>query len=617
MKYFVFVLSFVVFVWAWTPVAQAQGPLPFEYVSPQPGAELVSAGTSIAVRQGQEIDADTVTAALFQVTGASSGSHSGQALLADDGQTVIFTPDRPFTPGETVAVTIDGGLATVSGQVLEGTTFEFKVSPKDPSVSAQVSPLDTLLPGLPPVEDGLSPAQVITSPYVTVPGSWPELTVTVPANGTGDGYLFLSLFRLGDANNLPFQLILDNMGQPVFYQPRLSYDFKKQPNGLLSFFNIADRTYKVMDASYNIIDTYAAGNGYIADVHELQILPDNGHALLMIYDYQPVDMSLIVPGGVPTATVIGLVVQELDTSKNVVFQWRSWDHFYITDTVVSLTTPQVDYVHGNAIERDFDGNLLISSRHLDEITKINRQTGDVIWRWGGNRNEFTFTNADPFFHQHDIRRLPNGNVTLFDNGNTRTPTEYSRAVEFELDEVNKIATSVWEFRNTPDTFSFAMGNAQRKSNGNTVIGWGSTSDPGITEVKPNGDKAFELAYVAPYVSYRAFRFPWEGFPSWPPTLVLQTETPTTTLFYSWNGATNITHYRIYGGKTNEPDTLIANQVKGGFENSYDITGLLDEMCYFRVMPIDTQARTTQYSNVVFAENSVCANNTNYLPLIMK
>src|SRR2546422_8452549 len=49
-------------------------------------------------------------------------------------------------------------------------------------------------------------------------------------------------------------------------------------------------------------------------------------------------------------------------------------------------------VHGNSIELDSDGNLLLSSRHMSEITKIDRQTGDIIWRMGLNskHNDFTF-----------------------------------------------------------------------------------------------------------------------------------------------------------------------------------------------------------------------------------
>jgi hypothetical protein len=187
---------------------------------------------------------------------------------------------------------------------------------------------------------------------------------------------------------------------------------------------------------------------------------------MMSYDNQKVPMDTVVSGGDPNAEVIGLVIQEIDENKNVVFQWRSWDHFEITDAThnIDLTLPSIDYVHGNAIEIDTDGNILISSRHMDEITKIDRQTGEIIWRWGGEfceNNQFTFIN-DPvgFSHQHDIRKLPNGNFTLFDNGNLHDP-QFSRAVEYKLDEVNKTAELVWEYRNNPESYSFAMGSYRR------------------------------------------------------------------------------------------------------------------------------------------------------------
>jgi len=93
-----------------------------------------------------------------------------------------------------------------------------------------------------------------------------------------------------------------------------------------------------------------------------------------------------------------LVIQEVDTYGTVYFQWRSWDHFLITDATddINLLAANIDYVHGNAFEFDLDGNLLISSRHLDEITKINYETGDVIYRFGllSKNNEFIINN-DP------------------------------------------------------------------------------------------------------------------------------------------------------------------------------------------------------------------------------
>src|SRR5439155_9295233 len=196
-----------------------------------------------------------------------------------------------------------------------------------------------------------------------------------------------------------YHLMLDNSGEPIYYKrlegSSVAVDFKRQLTSTLTYFDFGLGDFQALDSSYNLVDTYRTGNGYKTDLHDLQLLA-NGHALLMSYDPEPVDMSQIVSGGSPTATVIGLIVQEIDISKNVVFEWRSWDHFNITDTTEPVSGTLVDYVHGNAVDQDQDGNLLISSRHMDEITKINRQTGDIIWRMGGKNNQFTFINDSQY-----------------------------------------------------------------------------------------------------------------------------------------------------------------------------------------------------------------------------
>ncbi|MCC6865482.1 MAG: aryl-sulfate sulfotransferase [Ignavibacteria bacterium] len=222
-------------------------------------------------------------------------------------------------------------------------------------------------------------------------------------------------------------------------------------------------------------------------------------------------MSLIIPGGHTNATVIGLIVQEIDQQNNVLFQWRSWDHMQITDaTQENLLDSVIDYVHGNAIEPDNDGNLLISSRHLDEITKINKTTGAIIWRLGGKNNMFTINDDIPFSHQHDIRRISNGNITFFDNGNFRFP-EYSRAAEYSLDETNHIATRVWQFHRDPQAISSWGGNAQRLPNGNTLIAWGGCVNT-VTEVKHDGTVVFEGSYVPGIFTYRGYKYDWESSP---------------------------------------------------------------------------------------------------------
>ncbi len=454
------------------------------------------------------------------------------------------------------------------------------------------------------------PPQATTIAYYTIPITFPKITVTIPANGVDFGYLFLSNFQAGGCTLNAYLMILDNQGEPVFYHSlppcTSAADFKRQPNGMLTYWSSAANVFQVMDNTYAEIDTYQAGNGYATDLHELQLLP-NQHALLMSYDQQVVDnTSGIIPNGRLTATVIGLVIQELNVDKQVVFAWRSWDHFPLLDTQdIYLQSEPVDYVHGNALALDFDGNLLLSSRHLNEITKIDRQTGTVIWRLGGKQNQFQFVNDErPFSHQHDVRRLPNGNITIYDNGNTLEPP-YSRALEYQLDEQSMIATMVREYRNTPDTFGVALGSSQRLPNGNTLVGWGASSNPSFTEFRPDGTKAFELALSEGEYSYRVFRLPWQGYPTTPPTLVVITET-TPTLYYSWNGATEIVGYRVYGGVTLPPDTLLDTSFKTGFEtNTVLPPAALNQFCYYRVMPIDKQGRETRYSNTVFINSPEC------------
>ena len=74
---------------------------------------------------------------------------------------------------------------------------------------------------------------------------------------------------------------------------------------------------------------------------------------------------------------------------------------------------------------------------------FNRNTGAIIWRLGGKNNQFSFINDTiGFSHQHAIRRLENGNISLFDNGNYHSPP-FSRAIEYSLNENNKTATLVW------------------------------------------------------------------------------------------------------------------------------------------------------------------------------
>jgi Arylsulfotransferase (ASST)/Transmembrane protein 131-like N-terminal len=487
-----------------TPADPATSSTRFVHVSPVPGSRLVSAGSTIILRSPEVVDPARLDPSGVRVVGSASGLHPGTLMLSSDERTLVFVPDQPFHLGERVVVEA-APLRAAGGDRAE-ISLDFTITPR--RVEAAMPRDVEFEPHSPPRVAPASASPTVSALVGPLPPEYPPINFNLVSNPE-PGAVFMGL-RVGQ--NPSGLVIVDNAGQPLFYRRTLAVgtDFTMQ-QGLLTFFDGATGGYLALDAANAVVDSFKMGNGYSTDFHDLRLMP-NGHALLMAYDPQPVAMDTVVPGGNPNATVIGLVIQEIDADKNVIFQWRSWDHFQITDggasCMVNLLGTSIDYVHGNSFEIDHDGDILISSRHMNEVTKISRTTGNVIWRFGTNaiNNQFTILGETRgFSHQHDARRLPNGNITLYDNGNCLTP-QYSRAVEYQLDEVNMIATQVWEFRDTPDNYGPATGSVQRRATGGTMICWGSFAK--VSDLHPNGTKSMEITFGPGYRTYRAHRFPW-------------------------------------------------------------------------------------------------------------
>jgi hypothetical protein len=90
-----------------------------------------------------------------------------------------------------------------------------------------------------------------------------------------------------------------------------------------------------------------------------------------------------------------------------------------------------------------------------------------------------------------------------------------------------------------------MGNAQVLGNGNVVVGWGS--EPFLTEFSPDGAILLDLELPHGGQNYRAFRFPWVGRPFTRPALVYRFARGRGTVYASWNGATEVTHWQLLAG----------------------------------------------------------------------
>ncbi|MBA3648830.1 MAG: aryl-sulfate sulfotransferase [Chitinophagales bacterium] len=570
----------------------------FQYISPVPGSIYHNPSTNIILKNGNLIDSLSLTPGLFTVVGSVSGVHSIRVTLSDDQQTIVAYPATYFADSETVNVSVATGIKTSTGLVLRDTAFQFQTHPDyyfNRGYGKRSYDLDGEIPhkAYLPVDTRTDSSEI----------PLPQFLITDNGNEYPSRVFYYNFKSSGEqdtTDDYQFKTILNDNGDSVYasYDNNTGIDFKLNNNGYLTFFNGYDSSFQMMDSSYHLIDSFFAGNGYYADGHDFQIFPD-GHSYLLAYDEQIIDMSKVVNNGIDTAHVTGLILQELDKKKQVVFEWRSWDHFDIRDSYELLHNhADIDLVHGNSIELEQDGNILLSSRHLSEVTKINHATGETIWRFGGKNNQFAFINdpdSIPFYYQHDARQLANGHITLFNNNKQEgIPASVK---EYALDEINKTAMLVWSYVHPSlDSgaiiISNAMGNAQRLPNGNTFICWGyfiktaQVSYPNFTEVDSLGNIVWEFRFTGNenYISYRAFKFDWKpcGLPV-PASLVVNSVTYNSAGL-SWAVPSFASNYEVDYKESAAADWIVLTT----FNNSYLLTSLVPETQYdWRVKTICT------------------------------
>ena len=309
--------------------------------------------------------------------------------------------------------------------------------------------------------------------------------------------------------------IIDSTLNPHWFvnAGQLGLDFKVN-HEKISYFDKINKSWIIVNEYMVEVDTLECINGYTADYHDMIVLPNGGY-ILQAYDSISVDMSQIINGGNENALIVTLILQEFDPNNNLIFEWDAFDHLNIADyTNLDLTQSFITWTHGNSIEIDNDSNIILSNRKSSEVIKIDRITGAVIWYLGGPNNQFTFVN-DPlsgFNKQHDVRRIDNGNIMVFDNGNEHSP-QLSRVVEYSLNEINMTAELIWEYSHPLGLFGATMGSAQRLPNNNTLINWGTLNNYGaiITEVDYEKNIVMEIEYPQEIKCYKAKKYDWAFF----------------------------------------------------------------------------------------------------------
>ena len=352
----------------------------------------------------------------------------------------------------------------------------------------------------------------------------------------------------------------------------------------------------IADTSYRELHRVRAARGRTVDLHEFQ-LTEQGTALFtctpptLIRDLSPA-------GGPSSGQVIESVFQEIDVaSGRLIREWKGLDHVGVQETYRTTFAP-LDYLHVNSLDVLPDGHLLMSARNTWCVYKLDRVTGEVIWRLGGKRSDFTMGPHTQFAWQHDARSHEGGRITLFDDGfdGVTRSHKVSRGLVLGVAEPQRAVTLGHSDISPSSLLSSGMGNTQLLPNGNLLVGFGD--DPYSTEFSPAGEVVANLRMPQGQHSYRSFRLPWSGRPADRPAVatVRDRATGRAIVYVSWNGATEVTSWRLEGGARRSDLSPVGHPVpRTGFETALPVgTGA----GYGRAVALDAQGRALGSSAVI-------------------
>jgi Arylsulfotransferase (ASST) len=363
---------------------------------------------------------------------------------------------------------------TVGRELLERTSSVTSLhAPRvSPSRDPNVWPLPSVSPAPPKgvwafrSRPDLSPAAV-------------ELTTAQAHEDTAAGHIFVA-FKEGAGEHGP--MIIDAQGQLMWFgKYRSARDFKMQyyqgrpvltwwEGKVTAGHGVGE--HMIFDDSYREMARVRAGNGYRGDLHEFLITPEDT-ALLVAYAPRRTDLSPI--GGPKDGLVWEGIVQEVEIETGeVLFEWHSLEHVGIEESYVKLPEDPdhlYDYFHINSIDVDADANLLLCARNTWTVYKVERKSGEVLWRLGGKKSDFEMGPGTQSAFQHDARRQRDGTITIFDNSAHPKVHDRSRGIVVELDEEKMSARQLREYTSPKKPLATSQGNMQLLANANVFIGW--------------------------------------------------------------------------------------------------------------------------------------------------
>lgn len=555
-------------------------------VSPAPGTRTASYKTQLSFRgvpAGQLGD--------IRVRGSRSGLHRGRLHTHSDGGGASLVFNRAFRRGESVAVVTSLDIAGAR----DG-DYRFKVVGLRNASKIILGPQ-------PPSRLGRGSRERYRSRRDLSP---PKTTIDHRRAGTARGLLFLNgRNRTGRGQQGP--LIVDDAGEVVWFKPvgdrRKAMDVRAQTyrgRPVITYWVGRARQGNgsgenvILDETYRPAGRVRAGNGYRADLHEFTITPRDT-AILVVYNPIPRDLSTI--GGSSRSRVVDSIVQEIDIPTGLVlFEWHSIGSVDLAESYGRASKSAArpfDYMHINSAALDADGSLLVSGRDTWAVYKIDRRSGEILWRLGGKRSSFKLGPGARFAWQHDVERRADGTISMFDNGASPPVHKRSRGLVLALDERARTARMVGQYTHPRGLLAANQGSFQTLPNGNVFIGWGSQRY--FSEHAAGGALLFDGRLSMANDHYRAVRLPWTGRPASSPAVAAEPRGRRRSAVYaSWNGATEVASWEILAGERTSL-APVATAPRTGFETAVRVDAAGP---YFAVRARDARGQVLGTSETV-------------------
>ncbi|HEX2703517.1 MAG TPA: MFS transporter [Solirubrobacteraceae bacterium] len=328
----------------------------------------------------------------------------------------------------------------------------------------------------------------------------------------------------------------------------------------------------IANQHYRTIATLKGKDGWVLTLHEIVIKGNDA----WVTANKNIPRNLSKEGGAYNGALIDSAVQEynLKTGK-LLYTWDALKHIPPSESYATLPTNGFpwDAYHVNSLQLIGNDTFLVSMRDTWAAYLVNIKTGNIEWTLGGRQSSFKFASQAAFQWQHDVVLQPSSEVTMFDDhccqltgGGTYVPaTGPSRGLVLKLNQQTHTATLVSQYGQARNENADYMGDVQPLSNGNVFVGWGSR--PFLSEYSKSGKVLLDGYFPGSDLSYRAEVESWVGLPLTRPSGAARRANGKTTVYASWNGATQVASWRVLAGPSASRLTVAANTRDSGFQTA--------------------------------------------------